>query len=203
MPALLNRTMSYMLRELGNIGCGRALTALSELVSTDFHIRVPEIELAEYSRIPILLGDVEDEMVGVMLEVSGELDGVFLLLLHPEMAERILDKLGVPVNGGLHELTPSADSALLELGNIMGSSYMTAVSEFTDFDIRLSVPALAIDMLGSLLSIPVIRFAQMDSPMLYIQNVFTIDEKDWVGSTLLLPELSSAYRLKERLEELL
>ena len=199
MPEDLKLTLSDSLRELGNIGCNRALTALSQMTATDFAVKVPDIEFIEYSVMPQRLGSVEEETVSLLLEVSGDLDGTFLLLLRPETAAQLLTALGLPAPQSFHALDPRQHSALLELGNIMCSSYMTAVSELTGLESGLTIPAYAVDMLGALLSLPIIRFAEAESKMLYIQNVFTIAGRDWSGCTLLLPTLDSAQKLGERL----
>lgn len=199
MPDITQTTLGDRLRELGNIGCNQALNALSQLTSTDFYVHVPDIELLEYREMPRRLGDEEAETVSVMLSISGELRGLFLLLLKPDIASKILVAMGVEPPREFHALELRQLSALTELGNIMCSSYMNAVSFMTGLTIDFSVPSCAVDMLGAILSLPIIRFAQLDSKMLYIENVFTIEGKDWVGSTLFLPEMDSAATLSERL----
>lgn len=200
LSAELNRTLSDMLMELGNIGCGRALSALSKLSSKSFIVRTPRVELIEYRDMPKRLGSEEDEMVSIMLDISGELDGVFLILFKPQIAQSILLALGLELLNGLGDMSDYEKSALLEIGNIMASSYMNAVYMMTDLETKSTVPAYAIDMLGALLNMPIIRFASEDSQLLFIQNVFTIEDDDFVGCTLFLPTLDSSLKLRRFLE---
>lgn len=198
-----NRILADRLRELGNIASGQALRALGEITNTRFSIRVPEIELVSYNSMPRLIGDAEDGMVGVLIDVYGDICGVFILLLRPDTVAGILSGLGVEPAKDFQAAPKRAKSALMEMGNIMCSSYMTAVYEMTRLKTRLMPPSYAADMLGAILTRPMIRFAMEESNILYIENVFTIEDTQLLGSILLLPEIESAQTLAKRLGELI
>ncbi len=199
----LSEQLSDRLRELANIGCGYALSALSRMTDKEFFVRVPEIDLIGYDGMPGRLGDVEEEMVGVLLEISGELSGLFLLLLKPEIASVLLSALNVAPPESYRAMRERQQSALLELGNILCSAYMTAVSQMTGLDIKLTPPSCAVDMLGALLSEPLSRFARLESLLLYIRSVFAVEGREWVGCMLFMPELDAADLLGQRLGALL
>ena len=81
-------------------------------------------------------------------------------------------------------------SALNEIGNIVSGSYLSALSGLTGMKMVSSVPALSIDMLGALLSVPAIEFGKYGDKLLMIQSEF--GEDDFVtGYFLLIPELES------------
>lgn len=79
----------------------------------------------------------------------------------------------------LHQDTPRGDglsalqeSALLELGNILGSSYMVAMSDFAKISLKVSVPSLACDMAGALISFPLSLYGYMGDTAFLIDTKF-------------------------------
>lgn len=92
-----------------------------------------------------------------------------------------------------------SQSAICEIGNIMCCSYINAIASMTGMQIHVSVPSSCTDMAGSLLSVPMIHFAQMGDELLFIENCFRINACDFVSHVLFLPELSSIEHLLERL----
>ena len=81
-------------------------------------------------------------------------------------------------------------SALKEIGNIITGSYLNSLSTMTNLKILPSVPELAIDMAGAILSVPAIEFGTMGDNILLIETQFT-DDQDMSGYFILVPDLES------------
>ena len=66
--SLENISNTYMdvLKELGNIGAGNAMTALSQMLNCKVDMRVPQIKLMEFSEIGAMLGGEEQYLVGLL-----------------------------------------------------------------------------------------------------------------------------------------
>nr|WP_273701852.1 chemotaxis protein CheC [Tepidanaerobacter acetatoxydans] len=64
-------------------------------------------------------------------------------------------------------------SALLELGNIVGSSYVVALSDLTKLSLKVSVPSLAFDMAGAIISFPLSLYGYMGDTAFLIDTEFT------------------------------
>ena len=75
-------------------------------------------------------------------------------------------------------------SALQEIGNILASSYLSSLSSLTGLSIMPSVPELAIDMAGAILSVPAIQFGEVGDSVLYIETGF------FEGSTRVVGDFS-------------
>ncbi len=84
-----------------------------------------------------------------------------------------------------------AASAFMEIGNILASSFLTALCEMTGLDLRSSPPALAIDMTASILSAVAAVFADLEDDIVtivtQIDEVFGIVE----GYFIFVPEPGS------------
>lgn len=81
-------------------------------------------------------------------------------------------------------------SALNEIGNIVSGSYLNAISALTGMKMISTVPSMAVDMIGALLSLPAAEFGKYGDKLLLIKSQF--GELDFVnGYFLLIPELNS------------
>ena len=187
------------LREIGNIGCGNALTALSMFTSADFKMSVTDIEVIHYSMLTQKIGNPEDLSVSIALDITGDIDGMFMFISDEPLIHSMLSKLGLDNAKGVLALDEMQSSALLEIGNIVASSYIRALSDISGLKIRISVPSLAVDMLGATLTLPVLRFAVTESKIIYVKNNFMIDGHGYSGNMLLMPESSSVDILMKKL----
>ena len=77
-----------------------------------------------------------------------------------------------------------------EIGNIIAGAYLSALSAMTNLNIASTVPDIAIDMAGAILSIPAIQFGQFGDNALLIETSFG-GETMLEGYFILLPELDS------------
>ena len=77
-----------------------------------------------------------------------------------------------------------------EVGNIITGSYLNSLSAMTNLKIYPTIPALAVDMAGAILSVPAIEFGTMGDSILLIQTQF-FDEVQLDGFFILIPDLES------------
>lgn len=62
-------------------------------------------------------------------------------------------------------------SALLEIGNIMISSYINTISDLSELQLKLSVPDLSVNMLGGILSVPMVELAYQTNKLMTIEGI--------------------------------
>ena len=60
-----------VLRELGNIGAGNAMTALAQLLNCKVDMQVPQVRLLEFKDVGSLIGGEEQIMAGIYLAGLG------------------------------------------------------------------------------------------------------------------------------------
>ena len=81
-------------------------------------------------------------------------------------------------------------SAIKEVGNIITGAYLNALSSLTNLKIYPSVPQLAIDMAGALLSVPAVEFGLFADKILLVQTKFS-DDVELDGFFILIPDMES------------
>jgi chemotaxis protein CheC len=181
-----------VLREVGNIGAGHAATALSKLIQKEVDMKVPQVNIIPFDEIADFVGGAEALVVCVFLRVEGDCPGNMFFLLTIESANNLLNKvLGMnqsETGAGFGEMEISA---LHEVGNILAGSYLSSLADFTKLNMQPSVPALAIDMAGALLSYGLIELGRSGDYALTIDTAFFEGNQEVEGHFFLIPDPDS------------
>lgn len=161
------------LREIGNIGSGHAATALSTLLQRRIDMSVPEVWLVPYENIEAIIGQLDSPQAVVYVKVEGEADGkavFFFPLASAEVVVQALLGTDQPVDLFTDEMV---QSALKEVGNIMVSSFLIALTSFSGIPLQPSVPALAVDMAGAIFDAIMLEDGVLDEKVLFIDTQLT------------------------------
>jgi chemotaxis protein CheC len=181
------------LRELANIGSGTASTALSSMLGRSVDISVPAARVLPMAEAVGVIGDPEAEATGVVLGVVGDMGASVLLLFTPHDAELMCGLLGVQAG------TELGESALQEIGNIVGTSYINALAEMTGMALEPTPPATATDMLGAMVQTVLAERAGASNVALLLDSKLVVENEDCAVSFLLVPEQGGVDQLLARL----
>ena len=188
----MSTTYYDVLKEIGNIGAGNATTALASLLQSKVDMKVPQVMMLEFKDVGTLLGGEEQELAAAYLGVEGDINGSILFLIKKETAMMIAKKLLGDYCGD--ELGEMECSAVKEVSNIITGSYLNAIATLTGLTIYPSVPDLAVDMAGAILSVPAIQFGIMGDKILLIQSQLT-NEIEMDGYFIMVPEPESYVKI--------
>ena len=184
------------LREIGNIGSGNAATALSTMLNKEIKIAVPTVKVLDYEEVVQDLGGPENVLIGILINLSGDISGMIMFLLEKEFAHMTLSHLiGSEFKEGV-EMDPMSKSTMQEVGNIMAASYINAVASLTNFRINLSIPHMSVDMTGAMLSVPAIYYANIADRIILIED--KLDDRS-NSRVLLIPEEDSLKNMMDAL----
>lgn len=185
-----------VLKELGNIGAGNATTALAQMIGCKVDMSVPQVKLLEFNELGNIVGGEDEIMVGIYLQVEGDVEGNMMFILKKSSAAHLVNKLmcgmlGITEEEVLsHEFGEMECSAIKEVGNIITGAYLNALSSLTNLKIYPSVPQLGIDMAGALLSVPAVEFGLYADKILLVQTQFS-DDIQLDGYFILIPDMES------------
>lgn len=186
----INSMYFDVLREIGNIGAGNATTAVATLLNLKLNMQVPNVKLIAVQELNTAIGSEEEEIVGIYLGVRKGIEGSLMFLLKMDAAHYLVNRLLGRSQDYKEPFDEMDLSAMKEIGNIIASSYLTALSTMTNMNIAPSVPYISVDMAGAILSIPAIQFGQYGDNALLIETSFE-GETLLEGYFILLPELDS------------
>lgn len=163
----LNNLQLDALKEVSNIGAGNAATSLSMLLGKKIDMSVPAVNVVKLEDVVELSG--EAEVVATVVRVLGDIPGNILLVFKQETAKEIISKL---IGNNESPESEMGKSVLCEIANIISASYMNSIAKFTNLHITPSVPAVAYDMLCSILTTVFLESNQYDEYILDIETVF-------------------------------
>jgi chemotaxis protein CheC len=181
------------LGELANIGSGTAATALSQMIGMPVDVSVPNAQALSLADAVDAAGPPEQPVTAVALPVIGDLEGVVLMLFADEHAASLCTLLGVEAG------TEMGFSALSEIGNIVGASYLGALGMTTGLAIEPGPPQAAADMLGALVSSLLAASAETADIALLLDSSLTVEGVGAQVSFLLVPSTTSVRELLARL----
>lgn len=195
----LNEAHKDILREVGNIGTGNALTALAKLIGDGIDMGIPAVNIVDRDNLDSILKGKNSLYVGVVLQISGDLECVIAFMLNRKFASLIVEKLVGEEDVDIHHLSPMAKSALCELGNIMGNSYLTALAMMTGTKLNTSVPYMCVDSAERILDIFITKYTDDAAEMMFIDNRFNYGNEDLQSHIFLHPQVESLNGILEKL----
>ena len=188
-----------VLTEVGNIGSGNAVTAFSAMIGRAVDIQVPTVKLLDFQTAIDFAGGAEKLVAGILVQISGDIEGMMLFLLEQDMVDLIVSTFFGQDTVCLLELTPDMVSALNETGNIMSGSYVNAIAELAQMKINVGVPMMCVDMVGAIMSVPVSIIGEMSDKLLFIDSHLIIDKTEIKSKMMLLPTVNSLDTLLKKL----
>jgi chemotaxis protein CheC len=117
----------------------------------------------------------------VVIPLEGDIAGIVLLLIPTEHAEKLCRLLGVEPGSEV------GDSALCEIGNILGTSYLNGLAAMTGIYLGPCPPHLTTDMLGAIVATLLAQTAGYSDTALVLDSELDLHQDPCSISFLLLP----------------
>lgn len=187
----MNSLQFDVLKEIGNIGAGNATTALAQMLNTKVDMKVPKVALLDFRELPEILGGAENIVVGILLTLEGNIDGMMMFVVEEDSARKMVSVLMGTEMASEEGFSEMERSALNEIGNIITGAYLSSMSALTNMKIISSIPYMAIDMAGAILSVPAIEFGKLGDKALLIETEFGEKDSSVNGFFILIPTLES------------
>lgn len=180
-----------ILKEIGNIGSGNALTALSKIMKKKIDMSVPVVNLVDFKDISNFVGGAENIIIGILIDLSGDVNGIMMFIVNQKSARILINSIFEKEMGDSNQFSEIELSALQEVGNILASSYLGSLALLINKKITPSVPYLSIDMANAILSVPAIEFSKIADKVLFIESVFEAEGENVSGYFILVPDMPS------------
>jgi chemotaxis protein CheC len=181
------------LRELANIGSGTAGTALSQMLGRSVDISVPNALVLPLAEAVEAVGPPEQEVTGVASPLAGDMDAIVLLVFPVEDAGTLCAMLGVEAG------TEDALSALGEIGNILGASYIGSLGAMTGLELDLTPPQTVTDMLAAIVATVLASRSEGTDTALILDSELRVEGEECSLSFLLLPEAGGVREILARM----
>jgi chemotaxis protein CheC len=188
------------MREVANIGAAHAATALSEMTNRVIMISVPEVNIIRLEEVDRIIGDPGEVVAAVMMKVLGDVTGRTVQIFPGPSAVKLtsilLDCREPAFPDGFDAMH---QSTLKEVGNVIVGAYLNALSDFMGLLLIMSVPAIAIDMAGAVMTTSYLNFGEDKDFVFGINTVMLMGDEQVRAHFLLIPDDTS---LKVMLREM-
>jgi chemotaxis protein CheC len=193
-----------VLKEIANIGAGHAATALAALLERTIVQSVPDVMLIPLGDMPERLGGAEKLVVAGLLDITGDIAGFFMIVLELEQADKLismmLGKKKRPAQpDAIRKYNAIEKSVIAETVNILGGSYLTAISELTNLHAYPSTPYLCADMVGAVLNIAIAEAGKTGDFAIFFQSELFNEKERIIGDIFLIPDQSSCDKILQSL----
>ncbi len=194
--------LSYLeldtLKEIGSIGTGNAANSLSALIGEQVRITLPEVRIMGYNEAIDWIGGPEEITAGVLVKMSGQVSGIMLSVQSLDFINTVLHILDKRISR-YEERGELEKSLLVEVGNIMISTFINALSELAGIEVDLTVPAFTVDMQGAIMTVPMAEYGGQSDYIMTIGGNFVCQGREVPCRLLLSPDIRSLNFLLRKL----
>lgn len=178
-------------------GAFRAGRGLSGLMGQEIQIHVPNVRSGTKADACDAVGGEESIVLGAYLSISGHVTGHVMLLFPVKRALECVDLMcGQPV-GTSTEPDELAESAIGELGNIVGSAFVNALADHVNLILHPSPPTVIHDMAIALVDSVYAEVLSQGGDVVMMDAIFEDHSGRTAGLLIVAPDPMSVDRLQK------
>ena len=180
-----NRMDLDILLELGNIGAGRATTALSDMLDERISVEVPRLHVSPPHLVPKIFARHDQPTAVIYMQLRGEAECDILLIFEVEEARKIAAMMTMMPVEELDQETEN--SAIEEMGSIMIGGFLSAIADFTDVELVPLPPQLVKGCFDAVLDSFLVKQALASEVALVFDGCFRRSGNEAGGMIVVFP----------------
>ncbi|MGQ9455683.1 MAG: chemotaxis protein CheC [Armatimonadota bacterium] len=173
-------------------GVKKASTSIRSMSANTVRLEIVSAGVAPTSRLSEIAGNPEDLVVGVYVAVTGEMPGHALLIFPYESALLLVDLISDKPPGSTKNFDEMEESVIQEVGNIITSSYLNAMSEHYDRLFLPRPPVIALDMAAAVIDSVLVNTGRVEEYTISVVTKFAGRNQLLRGFFLYIPEVHNS-----------
>lgn len=173
--------------ELVGLGTANAMSGLSQMIGQDIDVSSFSLRRVPVSAISDLVGGPEVMSVGIYITVTGAASGHLMLIYEPKIACAFVDLMMGNPPDHTTELGEMEQSALAEMGNVIGAFFLNALADATGLSLRPSPPNVMMDMAGALLDVVTADILLTQDETYLAETTFMTPDREISGVFFVMP----------------
>lgn len=184
-----------ILKELGNIGSGHAITALSKLINDRVDVSLTAVNLIPFWKIQDLFENPNTEVFGIYSEILDKPDlSIIQIFTKVSMINLVNilndeDQIAIEDVSSIQELDDFSCSIISEIGNILSGNYASALANLLSIGLIPGVPKLALDNLNAILDTITAKYSQYSDFTIIVKTKIQVKEIKLTGTICLVPSM--------------
>lgn len=184
------------LSKVAREGAIRAGRGLSGLMGQEIVIHIPSVRLGTKSDVCDAVGGADNIVLGAYLSISGDISGHVMLLFPVARALECVDLMCGQPPGTTTECDDLAESAVGELGNIVGSAFVNALADHVSLILHPSPPMVIHDMALALVQSIYAEILSQGGDVVIVDTVFEDKGGNVAGLLIVAPDPAGLSRLQ-------
>lgn len=193
--------LATALRTVAVNGAYDASRALSKWFRRGVRLTSDGFRSVPISQASSIVGEPDEDIVGIHLPLTGELSGDILLTFPKSVALLLVDIMMQQPEGTCTTFGELEQSCLQETGNIVGSAYANSLAKWLKLSAEPNVPVFAYDMASAIVDPLLMEAAATSDEVLIAQTDFLLDGQRLQWEMLLLPSAASLSRMEQRCQD--
>ncbi len=173
-----------LLMELGNIGAGNAVTALSQLLNKTLDMSLSGVNLIPFNELSYILGDPNVKIFGILSDIKGKMDLSIIQLYTKESIVGLINSIcetgtisSLENLNSIDDLSDEAKNLITEIGNIIAGAYCSALANQMSIKLIPDVPHLDLDALSSITNNLIKKYTKITSIVMINTKIQITSEK--------------------------
>ena len=198
MEVELSNEQQDMLKEIGNIGTGNAVTALSRLVKKKIDVTLTDVGIIPLEELPTQFGGPKEKVCGIFCHIEKPSQATILNIF--EM--RPLMKMIADLAGNQSKIDPNkikskddldefAVSTIVEMGNIMAGHYASALADLLGTKLMIDIPEFTMSQAGEIGEFLSKELKSIAEFFIIIKTSITVADLKLKGMFFFIPDIQT------------
>ncbi|MFW9990351.1 MAG: chemotaxis protein CheC [Candidatus Odinarchaeota archaeon] len=194
----LSDAQQDILREIGNIGTGNAVTALSRLVKKKIDVTLTDVGIIPLNELPKQFGGPKEKVCGIFCHIDKPSQATILNIfeMHPLMkliaqlagTQSKIDPTTVKSKQDLDEF---AISTIVEMGNIMAGHYASALADLLETKMMIDIPEFTMSEAGEIGEFLSKELESIAEYFIIIKTSVNVADLKLIGMFFFIPDLET------------
>ncbi|MFX0003324.1 MAG: chemotaxis protein CheC [Candidatus Hodarchaeota archaeon] len=192
-----------MLKEMGNIGSGHAITALSELLNKTVEVSLTSADIHSFWKVSEVFNNHNIEVLVIYSEIQVNSDLSIIQIFPKETLINLInilndsEKKNIDLINTINDLDDFSHSIVTEIGNILSGHYASALADLLSIKLIPNVPKVAIDNLDAILNSIIAKYSHTIDYLLLINTKLMVSDMRINGTICLIPSIKILKNLFE------
>ena len=204
---LLSKYQQDTLKEIGNIGSGNAVTALSRLIKRKIDVDLTDVGIITFDELSMQFGKSDEKVCGIFCNIEKPSKSTILQVFDMNPLLKLIaglagkkSKIDPNKVKSKNDLDKLAISTILEMGNIMAGHYASALGDLTGMRMMIDVPEFTMSTAGKIGDFLSTELRALSKYILIIKTSINIVDLKLNGIFFFIPELETLEKIFKKLE---